>query len=129
MPEKEFLVACLCAEWCDACRSYRDGFLALAQGFPEARFAWVDIEDEADRVGDFEVENFPTVLIQRGDLVLFCGALPPALGHVRRLVEEFRMQSLEQSIAYASATAERRSWQKSRNLRAALGRDRGPGAL
>jgi len=60
---REFLVACLCAAWCDTCVAYREGFLAMAQRFPRAEFRWVDIEDEAEAVEDIEVENFPTILV------------------------------------------------------------------
>ena len=52
---REFLVACLCAAWCDTCVAYREGFLAMAQRFPRAEFRWVDIEDEAEAVEDIEV--------------------------------------------------------------------------
>jgi histidine triad (HIT) family protein len=85
----EFLVACLCAAWCGTCRDYRAGFHALAERFPEARFLWLDVEDDADLVDDYEVENFPTLLIQRHDTVLFFGtdaAAPrPAAAHPREL--------------------------------------------
>ena len=47
------LVACLCAEWCGSCRDYRATFAALAAQFSgEADFAWIDIEDESDALGD-----------------------------------------------------------------------------
>jgi thiol-disulfide isomerase/thioredoxin len=72
-----WLVACLCAQWCDTCRAFRATFDALSGRHAEVRFRWVDIEDEADLVDDIEVENFPTILIQRGRDVLFLGATLP----------------------------------------------------
>ena len=125
MPEtpspREFLIACLCAEWCDNCRKYRPGFLALAEEFPQSDFRWVDIEDEADHVGDIEVENFPTLLIQRGEDVLFYGPLLPHIDHLRRLVAVFLGQTPAESQAYATATPERTAWQEDTfNLRARL---------
>ena len=51
--------------------------MALAQKFPAANLRWVDIEDEADEVGDLEVENFPTVRMTRDRHVLFHGTLLP----------------------------------------------------
>ena len=63
----DWVVACLCAAWCDTCRAYRSGFDALAARHPDKHFIWIDIEDESDIVGDIDVENFPTLLIQRGD--------------------------------------------------------------
>lgn len=42
----------------------------LAVSFPETRFHWLDIEECADDLGDLDVENFPTLFIQRQNLVL-----------------------------------------------------------
>lgn len=106
-----FTVVCLCAQWCTTCREYRPGFEDLARQFPESRFRWLDIEDEADELGDLDVENFPTLLIARGESVLFFGTMPPQLAHLRRMLESFAEQSLEQSRHYARSDAERSSWQ------------------
>jgi len=86
------VVSCLCAEWCDTCVEYRPGFLELAKKFPAARFRWVDIEDEADEVGDLDVENFPTIRVVReqggNEQVLFHGTQLPIHSHLERLLEE-----------------------------------------
>lgn len=61
---------------------------ALAAEFGDrARFAWVDIEDEADVLGDLDVDNFPTLLIARGDAIGFYGTVLPHLQTARRLIE------------------------------------------
>ena len=80
-------VICLCAAWCDTCADYRDGFFALAQEFPGAQFRWLDLEDDAAEVGEREVENFPTLLIERAGAELFYGPLPPQHEHLRRLIQ------------------------------------------
>jgi thiol-disulfide isomerase/thioredoxin len=85
---REFLVACLCAAWCDTCTAYRPGFLAMAERFPRAEFRWVDIEDDAEAVEDIEVENFPTILVRRGGETLFQGVLLPHHSHLERLLQE-----------------------------------------
>ena len=73
------LVACLCAEWCGSCREYRAAFVALSERHAgRADFAWIDVEDESDALGDPDVENFPTLLIAAGDAALFYGAVTPA---------------------------------------------------
>jgi thioredoxin 1 len=79
------VVSCLCAEWCDTCKAYRAGFLALAERFPQAEFRWVDIEEDADAP---EVENFPTIEVKRGEEKLFFGVMLPHHEHLRRLLEE-----------------------------------------
>ena len=86
--DREFLVACLCAAWCDTCVAYRPGFLALAERFPRAEFRWVDIEDDAEALEDIDVENFPTILVRRGGETLFHGVMLPHHQHLQRLLEK-----------------------------------------
>ena len=85
MSSREFSVTCFCAEWCDLCVDYRPGFLALAARFPQAEFRWVDIEDEPP---DFDVENFPTIKVQKKEEVLFLGPQPPSHALLERLLRE-----------------------------------------
>ncbi len=79
-------VICLCAEWCGVCREWRDAFMQAAAAHPELRFAWVDVEDEAEAMGDVDVETFPTVLIARGNQPLFLGPLQPSGKQLSRLI-------------------------------------------
>ena len=82
------LVACLCAAWCEACREYKPTFDALAQRFAGvADFAWVDVEDESDALGDPDIENFPTLLISAGEAALFFGPVTPQAQTAERLVQ------------------------------------------
>ncbi len=81
-------VTCLCAEWCGTCREYRTPFFGLAERFPDADFVWLDVEYDAEKVGDLEVEDFPTLRIERGEDVLFYGTLLPHATHLARLIEK-----------------------------------------
>ena len=116
----EFLVACLCAEWCTTCREYRAGFNELAAEFPEFGFCWLDIEERADDLGDLDIESFPTLFIARRAVdgsarhsaVLFFGTMPPQPGHLRRMLASLREQSPAESRAYARSSAERQGWQE-----------------
>ena len=86
------LVACLCAQWCRTCDAYRDTLAAtrdaMSRGHPDSatRFVWVDIEDESELVGDLDIEDFPTILLARGDQVLFFGPVLPHAQTLDRLV-------------------------------------------
>ena len=82
------LVACLCADWCGACREYKPLFDALARKFPNVRFLWVDVEDEADLIDPIEVENFPTILIAKGQNPLFFGTVLPHIETLERLIRD-----------------------------------------
>jgi thioredoxin 1 len=115
-----WIVACLCAAWCDVCRQFRPAFDALAARHPEHRFVWVDIEDEADIVGDFDVEDFPTLLIQRADTVVFFGTVLPDAGQAQRLLQAQLERPTEELEAEASSNAQRRGWQVDCNLRTRL---------
>jgi thiol-disulfide isomerase/thioredoxin len=84
------LVVCLCAEWCDVCREYRSRFdqvqaKVLAQ-FPQVRFLWIDVEDEADLLDLPDVENFPTLLLALGDAPRFFGPVTPETQTLERLI-------------------------------------------
>ncbi|MDT7834002.1 thioredoxin family protein [Aquabacterium sp. OR-4] len=100
--EPQVLVACLCAAWCNTCTVYRQTLAQLAATWPQHRFAWIDIEDDSDALGDdaLEIENFPTVMILRGGAarapaqLLFFGTLLPHISTLQRTLEALRDGSL-----------------------------------
>ena len=47
----DWRVICLCAQWCGVCRDWRALFDEAAKAHPGLRFAWVDVEDEAQAMG------------------------------------------------------------------------------
>jgi thioredoxin-like negative regulator of GroEL len=81
-------VACLCAAWCRTCESYQQVFEAACAELPQAelRVRWIDIEDEADLIGDLDIETFPTLLIADGDGVRFAGPLTPQPETLKRVL-------------------------------------------
>lgn len=111
-----WVVACLCAAWCDTCRSYRSSFDRLAARHPDKRFVWIDIEDQADFVGDIDVENFPTLLMQRGDTVAFFGPVLPEMKLADRLILAQIEKSDAELRAEVAGSAERQEWQRICNL-------------
>lgn len=113
-------VACLCAAWCGTCSSYRATFEELALRHLDKTFVWIDIEDQADVVGDLDVENFPTLLVQRGDTVAFFGTMLPDGAVADRLVQAHAAQSDEEMARWAGSSEERRAWQRDCNLRILL---------
>lgn len=79
-------VVCLCAAWCGTCREYEATFEALRQAMPGHRYRWIDIEDEADAIGDIDVETFPTLMLAHAGRLLFAGPVLPRLGDAQRLL-------------------------------------------
>ena len=110
-------VACLCALWCGTCGTYRATFEELAARHPDTVFVWSDIEDQADVVGDLDIDNFPTLLIQHADHVAFFGTVLPDGGLAHRMVQAQQALSGDELAALASSTQERRDWQRDCNLR------------
>jgi thioredoxin 1 len=114
------IVACLCAAWCDTCNLYKSRFAELAALHPDQRFVWIDIEDEADLVGDLDVENFPTLLIQQGHLVSFFGPVLPDLRQADLLLRAQFAKSPAELQTEASANDEKKNWQSLCNLQLRL---------
>lgn len=115
-----WVVACLCAAWCGTCGSYRSAYETLAARHPDKVFLWIDIEDQADVVGDLDVDNFPTLLIQRHDLVAFFGTMLPDPALADRLIQAQVEHSDEELARLAASSDERRAWQRDCNLRTLL---------
>lgn len=115
-----WIVACLCAAWCGTCATYRATFDELAARHPDKFFLWIDIEDQADVVGDLDVENFPTLLIQHHELVAFFGTMLPDAGVAHRLLQSTSAQSDEELQQLTANNAERATWQRTSNLRTLL---------
>jgi hypothetical protein len=90
--EPTFRVICLCAEWCGVCRQWRPAFAEQALAHPALRFAWVDVEDEAEAMGEVDVETFPSLLVARGDEPLFLGPIPPSGPGLARLIATLQAQ-------------------------------------
>jgi thioredoxin 1 len=120
LAQDRWIVACLCAAWCGTCASYRATFEELAARHPDKYFLWVDIEDHADVVGDLDVENFPTLLIQRHEHVAFFGTMLPDANVAHRLVQAQSAMSDAELAAFADSTEEHREWQENCNLRTLL---------
>ena len=110
-------VACLCALWCGTCGTYRATFEELAARHPDTVFVWIDIEDQADVVGDLDIENFPTLLIQHDDDVAFFGTVLPDGGLAHRMLQAQQALSAAELAALSASTQERRDWQRDCNLR------------
>lgn len=112
-----WIVACLCAAWCGTCSSYRAAFDGLAARHPDKTFVWIDVEDQADIVGDLDVENFPTLLVQRGDDVAFFGTMLPDPKVADRLIQAQAELSSAELTRQTASTPERQAWQRECNLR------------
>ena len=101
-----WLIACLCAAWCDTCNQYRQPFELLASAHPDKCFAWIDIEDQAHLVDEIDIENFPTILIQYEDSVAFLGTMLPDTSQLQRLLSSVMENAVTGNIKRSSLNQE-----------------------
>ena len=83
----EWLVVCLCADWCGTCKQYRQPFAQLAAQFPDMRFVWLDVEDREDVTGDLDIETFPSILVAQGSQARFLGPILPQIPVLARMLQ------------------------------------------
>lgn len=107
------LVACLCAGWCTTCAAFRQPFAELARAHPGVRFAWIDIEDQADALettpgGAPDIENFPTLLVSTPEGGGFFGTVLPQVALVERLMQQAAQQRLPRLAEAGLAAVVRR---------------------
>jgi len=88
-------VVCLCADWCGLCRDYETLFTQMAARYPAFRFAWLDIEDQAELLGDLDVETFPTLLMADAQGLRFFGPLTPQAHTLSRLLDSLQSAGLQ----------------------------------
>ena len=86
LADHAFLVLGLCAAWCDICGQFRADFESLAAEAPDKTFVWLDIEDDAEIVGDVDVANFPTIAVFHANRLVHFGVSLPQAGVVGRLL-------------------------------------------
>lgn len=104
-------IVCLCAAWCRLCDDYarvleqvRDDLAAT--GAP-VRTIWIDIEDEAELVGDYDVETFPTLLVlDTAGSLRFAGPVTPQPDTLKRLLRALVLDADASAAASAALAPE-----------------------
>lgn len=76
-PRRTVVIA-LGAEWCSRCTEFQPAFLAQAQEAPEQEhWLWLNLEEHAELLGEFEPETLPLVWVYRGSTVSYGQAILP----------------------------------------------------
>lgn len=84
----EIRVICLCAAWCSVCRDFIETYRSAQEGDPNVVYELLDIEDDVERLGEVEVENFPCVLVGAQGEPVFFGAIAPNRASLERLIRK-----------------------------------------
>lgn len=81
-------IVCFCAAWCRTCEKYRSAFEFICSEFDGSvlRSYWIDIEEEAEKLVDIDIETFPTILVFDQFGVRFAGPLDPHPEVLRRII-------------------------------------------
>lgn len=103
--DEAFTIVCYCAAWCNTCAAYQPQFDQLATQYPQHYFVWVDVEENEELLGDEDVEDFPTILIQNKKGTLFFGSLLPHIEHLQRLLDHADDLPIQNDIGPGDFTA------------------------
>ncbi|MGC9386351.1 MAG: thioredoxin [Hydrogenovibrio sp.] len=59
------------AEWCAPCKQFTPIFEAVSEKHPDIVFAKVNVEEQQDLAGLFQVRSIPTLVFMREKIVVF----------------------------------------------------------
>lgn len=88
MHSHKLIVMDFWAEWCEPCKAFSHTFETVAEEYPQATFAKIDIEAEAELAAEWDIRSVPMLMILRENVLLFAeaGALPA--GSLRELLDQ-----------------------------------------
>lgn len=87
-PPRRIEVAFICATWCATCREFLPQVQRLADANPHVGFLALDVEADADLLGDVDVDDFPTLVVAHPRGVLYYGTTLPQVPVVQRLLDD-----------------------------------------
>ncbi len=111
-----WLFVCFCANWCNSCREYFPQLKELAESRKDVRFFWVDIEDHAEMIGDWDIDKFPTILIQHGNTVAFYSCIHPDTKLAERILQSMMDTPTATFVEQIQNNEEHRQWQENCNF-------------
>lgn len=59
------------AEWCGPCKQFAPIFESVSEKYPEIVFAKVNVEEQQELAGMFQVRSIPTIVFMREKIVVF----------------------------------------------------------
>jgi thioredoxin 1 len=76
--ENEIVILDFWASWCGPCTQFAPTFKKVAEEHPEIKFVKVNVEEEQELAGMFQVRSIPTLVFMREKIVIFSnpGVLP-----------------------------------------------------
>ena len=77
----------LCADWCVVCKGLKPTFQELQASSSDIHWQWVDVEDYSEIFDQFDIENFPSLLIMVDETPWFLGSTDPRKDVIARTAE------------------------------------------
>lgn len=94
------------AEWCAPCKQFSPIFDAVSEKHPDIVFAKVNVEEQQDLAGVFQVRSIPTLVFMREKIVVFSnpGLIPEEnLEQGIQQLRELDMEKVREDLANAQA--------------------------
>lgn len=97
------------AEWCGPCKQFSPVFEEISEKYPNITFCKVNVEEEEELAGMFQVRSIPTLVFMREKIVVFSnpGAIPGnALEEAIGQLVDLDMAKVHADLAEAQAKQE-----------------------
>ncbi len=94
------------AEWCGPCKQFGPVFEDISEKHPDIAFCKVNVEEEEQLAGMFQVRSIPTLVFMREKIVVFSnpGAIPGnALEEGIKQLKDLDMEQVRKDVEAAQA--------------------------
>lgn len=94
------------AEWCGPCKQFGPVFEEISEKHPDIAFCKVNVEEEEQLAGMFQVRSIPTLVFMREKIVVFSnpGAIPGnALEEGIKQLKDLDMEQVRKDVEAAQA--------------------------
>ena len=105
----EIVILDFWAEWCGPCKQFGPVFEQISEKYPDIAFCKVNVEEEQELAGMFQVRSIPTITFMRQGIVVFSnpGAIPGnTLEEGIKQLVELDMDQVHKDLAAAQAKEE-----------------------
>ncbi len=97
--KNQLFVVILCAQWCAVCRQFKIDIQEFSKQ-TNNRVCWLDVETSSEWADEFEIDNFPTILlVDANNQVLFLGSIEPNLNTLAQLIRTLTQQQTSVSVS------------------------------
>ncbi|WP_024851323.1 thioredoxin [Hydrogenovibrio kuenenii] len=99
--DNDIVVLDFWAEWCGPCKQFSPIFESVSEKHPDIVFAKVNVEEQQELAGLFQVRSIPTLVFMREKIVVFSnpGLLPEAnLEEGLKSLKELDMEQVRKDL-------------------------------